>query len=701
MFSKSTKINLYIVNDDGAYGVGTYINELTSALAHSSNVCVINLNSYKSNLCVEEINGIQYWHFPLPLTLQNTSEQTKYFRNVTYLLRLYIKDNKNLVFHLNYCRNDTLAVELKKAFNCKIVFAVHSFNWCFILSGNTTLFRKIMASEYYNHPLKTKVIEWSLREKNFLEMADNVICLSENTQQILRYDFQINPDKISVIYNGLTDHVSDMSKQTMRKKYNVPDIPIILFVGRLDDKKGLTYALRAFRTVLQHTKCHLIISGNGSFDMFMEECRNIWINITWTGFIDKTELYKFYTIADIGILPSFTEQCSYVAIEMMMHGLPMVTTSVHGLAEMTEDGISGLQIPVVEHPDKMEIDVVLFAQKLLFLLEHPEEAKLLGANARKRYEERYSGELFRKNMINFYYSLDKYPYSNSGTDVFLNKKTLCPLKFQKPIIIFRFYKEPVVCLNKLELLKLYNPDIHIYGIYGGEKDDLIEHKKILKGYFCDIYELKNASSEWKWKNFDLALLEWYREIGKHVDFSMAFVIEWDLLFLGAIEEIYANIKNDNLGLTGTIPLSWIENTWFCTSIEPYRSEWKRLLSFVSHNYQYQSTPIASLGPGLCFPKSFLEKYNELYLPELCHDELRFPLIAQLFEYPIKDTGFFRDWFNPQEKKYFNCDKDQFITQQTIFNEVASNGRKVFHPVREIVDLSIIISINHQKNQHKL
>ena len=93
---------------------------------------------------------------------------------------------------------------------------------------------------------------------------------------------------------------------------------------------------------------------------------------------------------------------------MMMHGLPMVTTSVSGLAEMTEDGISALHVPVVEHPEKMEIDVDLFAEKLLFLLDHPEEAKLLGANARKRYEKRYSGDVFRKNMLYFYDSLHEY-----------------------------------------------------------------------------------------------------------------------------------------------------------------------------------------------------------------------------------------------------------------------------------------------------
>ena len=91
---------------------------------------------------------------------------------------------------------------------------------------------------------------------------------------------------------------------------------------------------------------------------------------------------------------------------------------------------------------------------------------------------------------------------------------------------------------------------------------------------------------------------------------------------------------------------------------------------------------------MCFPKSFLGAYSELYLPELCHDEIRFPLVAQLLGYPLFNTKFFKKWFSEEEYKYFNCDR-QPIDSQIICNELASNGRKVFHPFFEIFDLSNI------------
>ena len=168
----------------------------------------------------------------------------------------------------------------------------------------------------------------------------------------------------------------------------------------------MIYLVKAFRKLLKlFPDCRLVIVGNGNYDAFMQEAKDICMNITFTGLLVKKELFELYQIADTGVMPSFTEQCNYVAIEMMMHGLPMVTTAAPGLAEMTENGISSFQVPVIEHPDKVEIDTDLLAEKMLYLLEHPVEARKLGENARKRYEELYSGDVFRKKMLDFYHSL--------------------------------------------------------------------------------------------------------------------------------------------------------------------------------------------------------------------------------------------------------------------------------------------------------
>ena len=69
------------------------------------------------------------------------------------------------------------------------------------------------------------------------------------------------------------------------------------------------------------------------------------------------------------------------------------------------DESCGLKIPILEYADRVEIDTDLLAEKIVYLLEHPKEAKQLGNNARKRYEKLYSEKVFRENMIEFYRSL--------------------------------------------------------------------------------------------------------------------------------------------------------------------------------------------------------------------------------------------------------------------------------------------------------
>jgi mannosyltransferase OCH1-like enzyme len=259
-----------------------------------------------------------------------------------------------------------------------------------------------------------------------------------------------------------------------------------------------------------------------------------------------------------------------------------------------------------------------------------------------------------------------------------------PKSMKKSIILFRFHKEPQICLNRLELLKLYNPDIPVYGIYGGKEEEFKAFERLLSRHLSGIYLIKNRTGEWKWQNFDLALREWYRDAGKDIDFDMAYVVEWDMLIFGPLKEIYANVPDGALGLTGLAPLSSIEHQWFWTT-GTWRNEYVQLMEYVRKTCKYSKTPCASLGGGLCFPKPFLTEYSAMLVPELSHDEIRVPLFAQILGYSIKDTGIF-DWFDAEEHKYFNPD-GRIVPVHTINSELKKKqGRKVFHPFRDIYPL---------------
>lgn len=114
--------------------------------------------------------------------------------------------------------------------------------------------------------------------------------------------------------------------------------------------------------------------------------------------------FELYRLADVGVVPSLFEPFGYVPVEMMMHELPIVATATSGLNEVVDESC-GLKVPLIVSPDSVEIDTSLLAQKIVYLLQNPKEAKRLGKNGRKRYLEKYSSEVFGKNMIAFYKSL--------------------------------------------------------------------------------------------------------------------------------------------------------------------------------------------------------------------------------------------------------------------------------------------------------
>ena len=234
--------------------------------------------------------------------------------------------------------------------------------------------------------------------------------LSNYMKDIVCQDYGIEQNKISVIPNGLFDvtNYSTIHNNLLRKKWNIQaSEKILLFAGRINEIKGVGFLIKVFRKVLEKSpNCRLIIAGSGNYDAYFQVAKGIDTKITFTGLLDKQELYELYQMADVGIVPSLFEPFGYVAVEMMMHSLPIVATATSGLNEVVDD-TCGLKVPLIEYPDRVEIDTDLLAEKIIYLLKHPKEAQKLGENSRKRYLKHYSSEVFRRNMLNLYTSLFK------------------------------------------------------------------------------------------------------------------------------------------------------------------------------------------------------------------------------------------------------------------------------------------------------
>lgn len=257
----------------------------------------------------------------------------------------------------------------------------------------------------------------------------------------------------------------------------------------------------------------------------------------------------------------------------------------------------------------------------------------------------------------------------------------------KRLIVFRFHKAPLVCQSRLALLRELNPDVPIVGLFGGRRGVKRVAFRFGGKHFLGLDALySSAESElWNWRNSDLVLAAWYRDVGCRIPFDIVHLIEWDLLLLEPLESLYSSVPEGAVGLTALTPITEVEKEWTWLRREESRREWETLLAAARADWGYEGTPHACLGPGPCFPKSFLEEYAAIDPPFLCNDELRLPLFAQILGFPMVDTGLRGRWRGEREDPLFHF-RSQEIELSAIRAELAKpGGWRAFHPVRGRLD----------------
>lgn len=396
------------------YGIGTYLSQLELAFREEKGVrlSVIVLNAATVFFETEEKEGIIYYQLPDLRYLPGYDMQT-YYTNCFRLLRKKLSfASPSPFFMLNQTAHSPFIGLIRTHYpQARILFVLHCLMWGFPLRGNTARFRHIIrqAKEEMKEQIEKDV--WNVAQKDsfIFTSVDRVICLSCYARDLLLKEYQISPEKVCCIYNGLEDTDSSPFPEEqpleerirLRKKYYfLPDDEIILFAGRLSANKGIHELLQAFRLLLsRHPHARLLIAGDGNDVEWGTELDGIWGRVTYTGRIAKTTVHDFYRLADVGVLPSYVEQGSYVAIEMMRAGLPVVATTSTGLSEMIVPGYNGYKVNLTETATGVEFPVEELVRHLSTLLSNPLLQMETGRNARRFFEKNYTLEKMRKGYM--------------------------------------------------------------------------------------------------------------------------------------------------------------------------------------------------------------------------------------------------------------------------------------------------------------
>lgn len=368
------------------YGVGTYIRQLSEGLSICPDTAVTFIDMYanvKEFAVTTDEQG--YRHYQIPAAPTGRESDT-YCRCQFYLLARHIHADASdrLVFQFNYFHHFSLAALLKAHFpDCRIILTVHYLNWCFELNGNLSRLRTLISEGYEpSDDTEQRIIAGVTDEQRFLHLADEVFVLSRSTRSILTEDYKVNPDKLQLIYNGGGDSLSPRPSEASTFRH-------ILFMGRLDEIKGLKYLISAFEKIApKHTDARLVIAGDGDFQPYLSQSRSMQGRVSFLGRVQGDEVQQVYRTAYIGVMPSFHEQCSYTAIEMMRHGIPLIGTDSTGLAEML-DATPQLRIHIDEENFEEESFVSQIADRLELLLSDQSAYHKFSQAVCRLFEERY------------------------------------------------------------------------------------------------------------------------------------------------------------------------------------------------------------------------------------------------------------------------------------------------------------------------
>jgi glycosyltransferase len=304
--------------------------------------------------------------------------------------------------------NEFLPVWLKKLFKCKIILTVHYTEWSFKLSGNYEKLCDIMKRNAKDiNPVERSILTDIDRDKKLAGSCDRIICPARHTALYFKELHSVEASKISLIPHGLSDQYTENSPEEQealrRKHYFTPQTKIILFAGRLDEIKGVIFLIKAFKKVLETDRnAHLFIAGDGDFNQLITAAQDICTKVTFSGKLDRKQLYELYKIADIGVVCSIHEEFGYVALEMMMHAVPLIVTDTGGLSEIVRNNITGTKIPVINSDNKRIVDIDALSGKINFLLHNPALRTGMGQAGRKDFLEKYQFEVYKENMLNFY-----------------------------------------------------------------------------------------------------------------------------------------------------------------------------------------------------------------------------------------------------------------------------------------------------------
>lgn len=311
-----------------------------------------------------------------------------------YTIMDYLKFNKKAFFLLPLFFLTGIIENLKISQTKKIdfIFVHWPFPLFFISYPTKLLFKKKIVSVFYGAELK--LFKKSFLGKKFLlnlilKNSYKIVAISSYTKKQLEEIIGHEKYKIEVIPYG----VKIDEKVNFCEKEN-----IVLFVGRLVERKGVDYLIKAMKFVKNDYKLYII--GDGYKKSELEDLvrkEKLFERVNFFGFVADKELIEYYKKSKIFVLPAIhdkngdTEGLGMVLVEAIINGTVSIGTNVGGIVDIIEDGVTGL---LVKEKDEKEL-----SEKINYLLKNEKFYKELQENGFKIIREKFSIDKVNKKYM--------------------------------------------------------------------------------------------------------------------------------------------------------------------------------------------------------------------------------------------------------------------------------------------------------------
>ena len=407
-------MNILHIYDEGervfpGEGSGSFIvyNIAIYTAAKGHNVTVLE-RRWKGLDYREEIEGIKFERIDLHIcsSISRKDRPDKLIKSPTGLLR-FILDRTEFAFKvLRYLReNDFDVIQVYTPFAPVIL---------------VTLSRKPRKKMIYREQIGDEGARLKLAPKRdipllfrifspdlyLMRRVKRVIMEHERRKSRVVSSGKVKPGNISAVSNGVdtSEFNPDIDIGNIKERYGLNDKTTVLFASDIIPRKGVEYLVRAANIIvnqLGYKDVLFLLKGKLSEKEYLESIRKLIEDYKLEKnvkmilvHLPREDVKKLYVASDFYVLPSLEEGSPTSLLEPLACGKPVVGTNVGGIITIIKEGWNGF---LVEPANEKQL-----ADKIKYLIDHPEKWEGMGRNSRKLAEEEFDWKKIAEKYLEVY-----------------------------------------------------------------------------------------------------------------------------------------------------------------------------------------------------------------------------------------------------------------------------------------------------------